>query len=793
VRETPKPAAGDGRPWGNCSADRRNTPSITSPIAPVEKILSGVKLPTTDWQAPTAGIPSEYLTGDPIWDPEWAAPEPLSSGDGKVVELATRAQEIIEITELEPYYRQFPGKIINPDGSITPYPRVKLWWQSVACVPATIPHLFAYFHEARKHRICIIRGTPANPDRQPTLRQKAGVFGEEDRGDHGFLDEPTKLIPFDFDGVPIPWLADPEQAIRTLLTLLGEPWVSTSCVWFFSGTHGLEKDERGRWTGNIIDGSLRVRLVFIAERALIEQEAKELTQIARARGLKADTMICGTVQPNYIARPLWVGHPGCDPLGNIPTIGWIKGTNDYLAVPDGLTHKARWAKAQGRGGDIANHPDAESAVRGIGNDGSLYPHLKSAVYHLLKVNPATNVLSFIDHSRSIADKLQQIVEQHREEINHNLTTCKRSWAEVDAYLADIHRYAFWCLNHPTGRKTIRLSKQKLVEKTPSTREEIFARVTRNIELNGIKIAPAFLEAQSGGSLGDGITTGRKHRAPVKLLIAPTGSGKSTQALAAAVRYVTEHSGKSVVILVPRHQLGDEQVERLRREHPNGKYSAAVWRSRHARDPHSGDGQEIKMCQRSAEVKEGELTIVNIERGFCKRGRGKKAVKCPSYDDCAYQQQKRIKANIWFAAHECAIHEIQKTFGNVGWVIIDENPLDAFIFGTDINDRKLLPLDKLHTPLPINEDKLNWQYRTLMDAREELYDVLDKLQTAAVPRKALRPFVTTLLKGFEYPEFDKQGRRTEFPNYSLYYFDAQGNIIHLPPGPRRRYARQHRPK
>ena len=54
--------------------------------------------------------------------------------------------------------------------------------------------------------------------------------------------------------------------------------------------------------------------------------------------------------------------------------------------------------------------------------------------------------------------------------------------------------------------------------------------------------------------------------------------------------------------------------------------------------------------------------------------------------CGYQRQKQIKANIWFAAHECMVHEMPKAFGDVGWVIIDESPLDAFMFGVDINDQ-----------------------------------------------------------------------------------------------------------
>ena len=46
-----------------------------------------------------------------------------------------------------------------------------------------------------------------------------------------------------------------------------------------------------------------------------------------------------------------------------------------------------------------------------------------------------------------------------------------------------------------------------------------------------------------------------------------------------------------MILVPRHELGNEQIGRLREEHPNGGYSAAVWRGRHADDPESPDPKD----------------------------------------------------------------------------------------------------------------------------------------------------------------------------------------------------------
>ena len=162
--------------------------------------------------------------------------------DSNVVALADRAHDVIEITELEPYDGTFIGKQIEPNGHITGYPeRLKYWKQRVAPIPATSSHLFAYLREARERNICLIRGAPANVERQKTRKIKAGLYGGEDRGDHGFVDMPTRLFWFDVDGAPVNWRDDPEGAIRTVVALLGEPWASTSLVWFFSATHGLER------------------------------------------------------------------------------------------------------------------------------------------------------------------------------------------------------------------------------------------------------------------------------------------------------------------------------------------------------------------------------------------------------------------------------------------------------------------------------------------------------------------------------------------------------------------------
>ena len=86
----------------------------------------------------------------------------------------------------------------------------------------------------------------------------------------------------------------------------------------------------------------------------------------------------------------------------------------------------------------------------------------------------------------------------------------------------------------------------------ATREAIFARVDAHHRAR-VRQRAEHVESMATSSTP-----------PVELLVAPTGSRKSTLMRAAAVRYVTEHPDKTVVILMPRHKLGDEQIEQLQR-------------------------------------------------------------------------------------------------------------------------------------------------------------------------------------------------------------------------------------
>ena len=180
-----------------------------------------------------------------------------------------------------------------------------------------------------------------------------------------------------------------------------------------------------------------------------------------------------------------------------------------------------------------------------------------------------------------------------------------------------------------------------------------------------------------------------------------------------------------------------------REHPDYADGVARWLGRQQDDPETPDPEHPgkfseKMCRRPEEAKKLEDVMLSVERNLCKQGRGEKQVVCPLYDVCGFQRQKQVEARIWLAAHECAVHEMPKAFGDVGWVMFDESPLDAFMFGLDVNKPVELPLDALRTLDGAAE---------LVSARHALHRVLDKLAPpenhhlgTPISKQMLREFV-----------------------------------------------------
>ena len=538
----------------------------------------------------------------------------------------------------------------------------------------------------------IIRGKPANIERAETRRQIAWIKNADgsDRGDHGFEEQLSRAFFLDIDRAVVNWRGDADGAIRWIKSQLGEPFASASCAWIFTGTHGLETEtvDTGRvdadnkpitykrWTGNIVDGVVRARLAFVTDRPLSGAEVAALTQLAQAASaeVQVDPCITNLVQPNYIRRMLWEEHPNRDPLRDIPTAGVVEGAHEFLTVPEGLAVKARWQAAQGHGGSVASHPSAIAAVLAVGTDQHIRHHLTSAIGHLAHHNPLPKGVEIASHAVTLATELHELVRANEAEITANLAAHNRRFEEVLAnFPKGMTDFAVWKI--PRGgqpnRKTIELAYEARDDETLIERQVIVDRVRRTIH-----------------GAEDGVT----------LLIAPTGTFKSTEVRKAAVAYVLANPGKTAVLLVPRHDLGAEQIRKLHEEHPDADFTCAVWRGRHREDPEFIGPLRVKetktMCRRPAEAAALEMHLVDVGSHLCQRGRGENKVKCDLFDRCGAQRQRHTVANIWVGAHELITHELPETFGDVGRIFIDEDPLDAFMFGLSENDKVVIPLDAL---------------------------------------------------------------------------------------------------
>ena len=255
---------------------------------------------------------------------------------------------------------------------------------------------------------------------------------------------------------------------------------------------------------------------------------------------------------------------------------------------------ARWARAQGHNVDIADHPDAETAVH-RGRQRRLDPlqHLMRAVMHLLNDNPCPETVSFDNHAMAIVGRVAGHVRVHREQILANLKPFQRGWNNVLGYMPDNQLdWALWLLNHPSTlrRKTIRLIKDEVLHKPEPeiTLDRVGSvspiRIERAREdaVERARYVQAMRDADE-----DGVYDAEKRRAyyfpqngnypeeQVTLLTAPTGSGRSTRNTRQCRSLRRREQGQD-----GRHPDAKASSRRrtdrgIRRGFPNA--SAAVWR------------------------------------------------------------------------------------------------------------------------------------------------------------------------------------------------------------------------
>ena len=168
---------------------------------------------------------------------------------------------------------------------------------------------------------------------------------------------------------------------------------------------------------------------------------------------------------------------------------------------------------------------------------------------------------------------------------------------------------------------------------------------------------------------------------VDALAASTGIGKTRLAAGVIAEHPVEQTN---VYTVPTHKLGEDIADQFR----GYGLTAEVYRSRERNDK---DGKP--MCDDLEAVELAHRAGQNIGAACCKgKTPGGKEARCPHYDSCGYQRQKRQTPDVWLAAHQMLFHE-QAAFGDVDRLIVDESFWQAGTYGND-PERHGLTLDEI---------------------------------------------------------------------------------------------------
>lgn len=585
-----------------------------------------------------------------------------------------------------------PGRVfkrIRADGRVEAADRVRRFIHSVENI-ATPERLLEVVRRAASSNSAVIRGAAAC-DRQPVIRQLAGV---RDRGDEGFHDLPRGWLALDVDKLVLPpltdWRSDLPAVIEYVVGLLPECFHDAKVVYSLTASHGLEFDALKRWTGNYTD-NVRLRLWVLLDRPIDGRTAEAWTSAMDPR-LGLDTAICRAVQLNYIARPRC--DDGADPLAphiarGLDVVGLRDGLDARVAVPAGIETEARWNRAEGRSAGCASHPSADAAILAIGQPtqpggrAEIRSHLHSAVHHVARAEWSARRSPTAE---AVAAAVRRDVLARRDSIEPTLNATGRKWSEVLDYIGDeLTRYTEWLVARGPvlhgadgggGRKVVRrvaaasppksdnivvLSRDDLLEKT---RAEIAEFVRDDVIAFWAKHAEAWDSVwdRDPGRLPPVVPLAAR-----KMLAVSTGATKTARAIDGALDVVAADRAtggtKAAYILAPHHKLTAELEARVtetaRKKGP--PTNILRWLGRLQPDP-SQPG--LKMCHRPADVEVVEGFGLPVDATLCDG--------CPLAAACGYMRQLEAApfADVVVATHQ-ALTQMPAALPDPAVLFVDE--------------------------------------------------------------------------------------------------------------------------
>jgi len=181
--------------------------------------------------------------------------------------------------------------------------------------------------------------------------------------------------------------------------------------------------------------------------------------------------------------------------------------------------------------------------------------------------------------------------------------------------------------------------------------------------------------------------------------------------------------RKVIYAVPRHDLGQEQVEAFRAL----GVPAMLWKGRTAPDPVEENPEQMMCLDPEATFDALEVEQA-VEQSCCKVRRDGELHLCPHFRACGYQRQKPAAqaAQVIVCAHDSLFHMKPDAVGCVGLLVIDEAFWSSGLRGLD--GKAVLTQDGLE-PGKASVTCYGSKGRIDMTATADLIATRDKLRKA----------------------------------------------------------------
>ena len=577
-------------------------------------------------------------------------------------------------------------------------------------------------------RAFVIRGAPrASTDLSRTARTLR-------KGGGAFADTPRAWVMIDADKIPLPpgtsVLADPEDVARYLAGLLASfapELEGVTAIVQFSASAGIGEMAEAEQAAGLPDrwGTLARRdhvsahLWFWLETpqdgAALDRWAKAVNAEAGHKAIDPATM--NAIQAHYTAAPVF-GAGLRDPLQGRRTL-LIKGSaaTVTLKIPAEAARPSYSGSAAGGSSLVGLGFTQRLQLIGHPEHGFHGP-INGAIASYIASNwpdPDTDTLVRLLQARILA-----------------ADPGGRSTAEIDRYADpdNLQARIAWTCDRQREKAEAEQAQRAAAEAVPPTFPD-----------RGVSLAEGQrLAAEAVDRFADRLRAGE---APEMLLRVTVGSGKTAAAVAGAMQLLeaaregggNSGAGNGLIVLVPRHDLGGEIVERLRAAHPGR--AIATWRGMDAADP---EQPGRKMCLDPA------LPRAAGEAGLAA---GDVCVACPLNTSCGYRRQRTQRADIWIAAHQVAFQSKPRPLPAAGVVVVDEGFWPAAVVGqngTTPPQLALSALEDLRTVPMAPQDR-----ERLLYLRDKARRVLVAHEAGGVRREA---FVAAGMTGAMAKEWEQ---------------------------------------